>query len=40
MDPKKVEAIRAAMDDAMLALNMEYAQLLQRLGCKHITIYR
>ena len=39
MDPKAVAAIQA-FATAMHKLNEEYVQLMQRLGCKSITLYR
>lgn len=39
MDPKAVAAIRSFMQ-AMQDLDREYVELLQRVGCKVITLHR
>ena len=39
MDPKSIERAHAAMISAMRALDAEYVALLQRLGCKQITLH-
>lgn len=39
MDPKAVAAIQSFVR-AMQQLDMQYVQILQRMGCKQITLYR
>jgi hypothetical protein len=39
MDPKAAAAMQSFMQ-AMYKLDMQYAQLLMRLGCKRITMHR
>lgn len=40
MDPKAVEKIQQAMMLAMHKLDAEYITLMQRMGCKRITLHR
>ena len=40
MDPRKAEQIHIAMMLAMHRLESEYVDMLVRVGCKRITLYR
>ena len=40
MDPKAAQQAQAAFMLAMHLLNIQYVQLMQRMGCKEITLHR
>lgn len=40
MDPRQVREIQQQFMAAIHALEVEYVELLQRMGCKRVTLYR
>jgi hypothetical protein len=40
MDPKAVQRAQEAFMQAMHKLNVDYIRLMQRLGCKTVTLHR